>query len=244
MRKMLLAALAATLLAAGLGAQEWNRVPMTWKWISSGEVAFSYDGSFTDPGAFALAAARRTVRPGIQAPGKFPQMPLQPAGAVNLTFSPDSTKLAFTRDNDLWVADIATGAETRLTFDGTDLILNGYASWVYYEEILGRPSRYRAFWWSPDSRKIGFYRFDNSRVPMFPIYSPAGQDGSLQLTRYPKAGEPNPEVRIGIVDLGNPSRIVWADFDETGVAKYALLRPAAELDDLEQVYIIVDYENK
>ncbi|MBP5389504.1 MAG: DPP IV N-terminal domain-containing protein [Bacteroidales bacterium] len=214
MRKMLLAALAATLLAAGLGAQEWNRVPMTWKWISGGEVAFSYDGSFTDPGAFALAAARRTVRPGVKAPGKFPQMPLQPDGAVNLTFSPDSTKLAFTRDNDLWVADIATGAETRLTFDGTDLILNGYASWVYYEEILGRPSRYRAFWWSPDSKKIGFYRFDNSRVPMFPIYSPVGQDGSLQLTRYPKAGEPNPEVRIGIIDLGNPSRIVWADFDE------------------------------
>ena len=214
MRKMLLAALAATLLAAGLGAQEWNRVPMTWKWISGGEVAFSYDGSFTDPGAFAVAAARRTVRPGVKAPGKFPQMPLQPAGAVNLTFSPDSTKLAFTRDNDLWVADIATGAETRLTFDGTDLILNGYASWVYYEEILGRPSRYRAFWWSPDSKKIGFYRFDNSRVPMFPIYSPVGQDGSLQLTRYPKAGEPNPEVRIGIIDLGNPSRIVWADFDE------------------------------
>ena len=213
-RKMMLAALAATLLAAGLAAQEWNRVPMTWKWISNGEVAFSYDGSFTDPEAFAVSAARRTVRTGVRAPGKFPQMPLQPAGAVNLTFSPDSTKLAFTRDNDLWVADIATGAETRLTFDGTDLILNGYASWVYYEEILGRASRYKAFWWAPDSKKIGFYRFDNSRVPMFPIYSPVGQDGSLQLTRYPKAGEPNPEVRIGIIDLENPSRIVWADFDE------------------------------
>ena len=214
MKKMMLAVLAATLLAASLGAQEWNRVPVLWKWISNTEVAFSYDGSFMDPDAFAVSAPKHTVRTGVKAPGKFPQMPLFPAGAVNLTFSPDSTKLAFTRDNDLWVADIATGAETRLTFDGTDLILNGYASWVYYEEILGRPSRYRAFWWSPDSKKIGFYRFDNSRVPMFPIYSPFGQDGSLNLTRYPKAGEPNPEVRIGIVHLDNPEQIVWADFDE------------------------------
>jgi dipeptidyl-peptidase-4 len=69
------------------------------------------------------------------------------------------------------VVEIASGKETRLTEDGTDLILNGYASWVYYEEILGRPSRYKAFWWSPDSRKIGFYRFDNTEVPLFPIYS-------------------------------------------------------------------------
>ena len=121
--------------------------------------------------------------------------------------------LAFTRSNDLYVYDIASGKERRLTNDGSELILNGYASWVYYEEIFGRPSRYRAFWWSPDSKKIGFYRFDNTAVPMFPIYSAAGQDGTLRNTRYPKAGEPNPEVKIGIIDL-NKDGIVWADIDE------------------------------
>ena len=73
---------------------------------------------------------------------------------VNPTYSPDSTKVAFTRSNDLWVRDVASGSERQLTFDGDELTLNGYASWVYYEEILGRPSRYRAFWWSPDSRRI------------------------------------------------------------------------------------------
>ncbi len=149
--------------------------------------------------------------------------------AVNLTWSPDSSKVAFTRANDLYVGDAATGEEKRLTFDGTELILNGYASWVYYEEIFGRPSRYRAFWWSPDSRRIGFYRFDNTQVPLFPIYSPFGQDGRLNETRYPKAGEKNPEVKIGMVDVsgaflcdaGNNGAsadsgklpIVWADFD-------------------------------
>ena len=97
-----------------------------------------------------------------------------PSNEVNPTPSPDSTKIAFTRDNDLWIRDIASGQERRITSDGSDLILNGYASWVYYEEIFGRPSRYKAFWWSPDSRKLAFYRFDNSNVPMFPIYSPFG----------------------------------------------------------------------
>ncbi len=163
---------------------------------------------------------------------------------VNPTYSPDSTMIAFTRGNDLWVADVACGEERRLTSDGGELILNGYASWVYYEEILGRSSRYKAFWWSPDSRKLGFYRFDNSNVPYFPIYSPfagydvsaadhAGYQGSLNNTRYPKAGQANPLVRIGIVNLqdclsgqnaavsgGNPDGsvpdIVWADFPLMG----------------------------
>ena len=132
---------------------------------------------------------------------------------LNETPSPDSTKIAFTRNNDLWVRDIASGVETRITTDGSDLILNGYASWVYYEEIFGRASRYRAFWWSPDSKKLAFYRFDNSAVPMFPIYSPFGQDGSLSLTRYPKAGESNPPVRIGIAGADG-SGITWADFSD------------------------------
>lgn len=202
------------------GASEFNRIPLSWKWVSDEKVIFSYDGSFTDEEAFAVNTRYYEVIKGVKAPEKYQQMPLSPEGAVNLRYSPDSTMIAFTRENDLWVADIATGAEKRLTFDGSDLILNGYASWVYYEEILGRASRYCAFWWSPDSRKLGFYRFDNSAVPMFPIYSAAGQDGTLSRTRYPKAGEPNPEVSIGIVDVsgafspsGRESRTVWADFD-------------------------------
>ena len=132
---------------------------------------------------------------------------------VNVTPSPDSTMVAFTRNNDLWVRDLSDNTERRLTFDGSDVILNGYASWVYYEEIFGRPSRYRAFWWSPDSRKLAFYRFNNECVPVFPIYSPFGQDGKLSLTRYPKAGEDNPPVRIGIC-MADGSGITWADFDE------------------------------
>ena len=59
--------------------------------------------------------------------------------------------------------------ETRLTNDGSETILNGYASWVYMEEILGRSGQYRAFWWSPDSKHIAFFRSDDTNVPVFTI---------------------------------------------------------------------------
>ena len=111
-------------------AQEFNPVPRVWKWIGPSEVAFSYDGTFEDEGAFSINARNRRRTDGIKAPAKYAAFPVNPAGAVNLTYSPDSTKLAFTRNNDLYVIDIASGVETRLTFDGTDLIMNGYASWV------------------------------------------------------------------------------------------------------------------
>ena len=225
--------------AMTVSAQEFNRIPLAWKWIGTDEVAFSYNGTFVDEGAFSVNARSRKRTDGIKAPAKYGMFPIMPEGAVNLTYSPDSTMLAFTRGNDLYVTDIASGVETRLTHDGTDLIMNGYASWVYYEEILGRPSRYKAFWWSPDSRKIGFYRFDNTEVPLFPIYSAfpnpeaaavqsqspkvtdLGLGGSLSETRYPKAGQTNPEVRIGIINLDKmvqgqdyPSEsVVWSDFD-------------------------------
>ena len=130
----------------------------------------------------------------------------------NPTLSPDKTQVAFTRNNDLYSIDIASGIETRYTNDGSDVIYNGWASWIYYEEILGRPTRYKAFWWSPDSKQIAFMRFDDSKVPVFPIYNSNGQHGFLENTRYPKPGDQNPEVKMGIVNSGS-SGIVWADFD-------------------------------
>ena len=212
MRKLMIL-LAAAAACLSLRGQEFQNIPSRWKWISDKEVVFSTSPTYADSATFSVTVPSYRITKGVHAPDKYSQFPIRPQGAVNLTYSPDSTKLAFTRDNDLYVADCATGAETRLTYDGSDVILNGYASWVYYEEILGRPSMYKAFWWSPDSKKIGFYRFDNSKVPMFPIYSPRGQDGTLKQTRYPKAGETNPEVKIGMIDLDRPSNIVWADFD-------------------------------
>ncbi|MBQ0024390.1 MAG: DPP IV N-terminal domain-containing protein [Bacteroidales bacterium] len=134
------------------------------------------------------------------------------SGWVNPTYSPDSSKIAYTLDNDLYTIDVFTHSVTRHTFDGSDVILNGYASWVYYEEIFGRPSKYRAFWWSPDSKILAYYRFDDSQVPMFPIYYADGQHGHIRETHYPKTGDRNPEVKIGFVSVKG-GETVWADFD-------------------------------
>jgi dipeptidyl-peptidase-4 len=119
----------------------------------------------------------------------------------NPVFSPDGRFLAYTMDGNLFVCDTAGGVPRQRTFDGNEDILNGYASWVYYEEILGRGSRYRAFYWSPDSSKIAFLRFDQACVPQFPIFAATGIYGRLEMQRYPKPGFPNPSVKIGVIDL-------------------------------------------
>ena len=135
--------------------------------------------------------------------------------AKNPTLSPDKTKIAFTdKENNLCVWDAATSEVKKLTSDGTNVIMNGYASWVYYEEILGRGSRYKAFWWSPDSKTVAFYKFDDSSISMFPIYDSRGKHGFITETRYPKAGDKNPEVKIAFVNVEN-GNTVWADFDHT-----------------------------
>ena len=228
------------------GAQKFDRLPMMGGWVGDHSVAYYYNlGGSVSEDDFVIDAATGKRTKGVASPAMERMsgrraLPLKIDGAENPTYSPDSTKIAFTRDNDLWVMDTATKKETRLTSDGSDVILNGYSSWVYYEEILGRPTRYKAFWWSPDSKKIGFYRFDNTEVPFFPIYSAVATDadrsglqlgygqnaggavdledmsptgGSVRMTRYPKCGDPNPKVRIGIVNLEN-GQTAWADFDE------------------------------
>lgn len=128
----------------------------------------------------------------------------QPDLDKNATFSPDQSQIAYTRGGNLFVMDVATKKETQLTTDGNDLILNGYASWVYYEEILGRSSRYKAFYWSPDKQHIAFLRFDDSQVPEFPIFHHEADDmthGYLEKTRYPKSGDPLPDTQLKIVDI-------------------------------------------
>ncbi|SEW43345.1 S9 family peptidase [Chitinophaga arvensicola] len=135
------------------------------------------------------------------------------AKEANPVFSPDSNFIAFTRNNDLYTLALATGRETRLTHDGNDSIMNGYASWVYNEEILGRSTTYRSFWWSPDSKAIAFFRTDDSKVPVFTITDAGGYHGYKETQRYPQPGDANPSIRIGVVPATG-GNTVWADFDE------------------------------
>lgn len=145
--------------------------------------------------------------------GEFKRLTNTPSEEKNPVIAPDGNYVAFTRDNNLYGINLANGRETQYTSDGSDVVSNGWASWLYYEEILGRPSRYRAFWWSPTGAHLAFFRFDDSQVPVFPLFNAEGVHGSVEHTRYPKAGDPNPAVRVGVVPAtGGP--VTWAAFHE------------------------------
>lgn len=134
---------------------------------------------------------------------------------VNARFSPDGKRIAYTKERDLYVFDIATNKEIRLTTDASDSVYNGYAAWVYYEEILGRPSRYAAFWWAPDGNRIAYLRFDESEVPVFTLNrldEPDGLHGTLEVVHYPKPGDPNPKVKMGIADIAT-TKTTWVKTD-------------------------------
>lgn len=123
-------------------------------------------------------------------------------------FSPDGQKLAFVRDNDLYVYDLVRQTEKRLTFDGSETLLNGTLSWVYWEEIFGRQDI--GYWWSGDSKALAFLRTDESDVSQmyFPDFQPAVP--RLITQRYPKAGGANPLLHVGIVEIEDPDPL-WVE---------------------------------
>jgi dipeptidyl-peptidase 4 len=134
---------------------------------------------------------------------------------MNSRFSPDGEKIAYTRNKDLYVYDLEGRKEIRLTFDATDKIYNGWSSWVYMEEILGRASRYAAFWWSPDGTRLAWFRFDDTPVPVFTLNrldEADGIHGLTEITPYPKPGDPNPKVKLGIADVAT-AKTVWVKTD-------------------------------
>ena len=154
--------------------------------------------------------------------------------------SPDGTKRAFYRDRNLWVADLPNAAsatsrsgaqgppplrnERQLTTDGSEKarIKYGTASWVYGEEL----GQVTAMWWSPDSRKLAYYRFDEKQVPDYflqmeqtKLYS------AIDTEAYPKAGSPNPIVELFVYDTatGKTTKVDVRDgkpFDNDVVGHY------------------------
>lgn len=122
--------------------------------------------------------------------------------------SPDAKSVAYLKGNDLYLTDIASATEKRLTSGGSETNLNGRLDWVYMEEIYGR-GKLRAFWWAPDSQKLAFLNFDESKVPVYTLSGDHAQPLKTNLTRYPKAGDPNPTVRLGIVDKNG--KLSWTE---------------------------------
>jgi len=132
----------------------------------------------------------------------------------NAKFSPDGRKIGFVRGNNLFVHDLATGAETQLTSDGNDNIINGQFDWVYEEEF----SIADGWRWSPDGKKIAFWRLDQTRINAFPIENMLSLYPSVFWLKYPKAGELNSLVQAGVINLeastNGTGQINWMNLGE------------------------------
>jgi len=115
------------------------------------------------------------------------------------TFSPDNSKVAFVRDNNIYIKDLFLKSEQQITFDGKfNHIINGGTDWVYEEEFVFTC----AFFWSPDGNQIAYYKFDESNVPIFNMtkYNSNLYPENYAF-KYPKAGEPNSVVSIHVFSL-------------------------------------------
>ncbi|WP_345230288.1 S9 family peptidase [Olivibacter ginsenosidimutans] len=137
------------------------------------------------------------------------------------TLSPDGTKVAFVRENNLFIKDLINGNEEQITHDGkTNEIINGKTDWVYEEEF----ALAKAFFWSPDSKTIAYYKFDETNVPVYSMTLYEGLYPTDYRYKYPKAGEKNAIVSIHLyhvaqkntttVDIGSEKdqyipRIQW-----------------------------------
>jgi len=115
----------------------------------------------------------------------------------NVTFSPDAKSVAYVRDNDLYVSNPESTTTTRLTNDGRRNLLNGVLTWMYWEEIYNHHDQ--AYWWSPDSKYIAYFRTDESNVPNSVIVDFRPQYPATLTQCYPKPGNPNPKVSLGVV---------------------------------------------
>ncbi|MBS1786379.1 MAG: DPP IV N-terminal domain-containing protein [Acidobacteria bacterium] len=138
--------------------------------------------------------------------------------------SPDGKLKAFYKDRNLWVGDSNGGSETAITTDGSEKtrIKYGTASWVYGEEL----NQNTAMWWSPDGKKIAFYRFDESPVPDFFLQLDQTKlQSKMDIEAYPKSGVANPIADLFAYDLDSKKTVKFdvrdgRPFDNSVVGHY------------------------
>ena len=144
---------------------------------------------------FQLAAGEYALaNPDGSAAKKFPKLP---EGSTLASLSPTGNFLGFVKGGNLGTAKLEADVPTMRTSDASETVLNGTADWVYEEEIFDRNPK--AYWWGPNDR-LAFLRFDDKPVPKFPIAGMMKRGADLETLNYPKAGDANPLVKLGVLD--------------------------------------------
>jgi dipeptidyl-peptidase-4 len=119
-------------------------------------------------------------------------------------FSPDGKNVAYTRKHNLFVRPINGGAERAITKDTGDNLFNGDIDWVYAEELAVRSN----YFWSPDSKEIVFLHMDETAVPTYPITDWMTTHPTVDEEKYPKVGDANPSVKLGVADA-EKGKVRW-----------------------------------
>jgi dipeptidyl-peptidase 4 len=156
------------------------------------------------------------------------------AEELEADFSPDGKLVSFVKGNNLYVVEVANGKTTQLTKDGAEKIFNGYLVWVYEEELYGRGNK-RGYWWSPDSTAVAFLRTDESPVQNFAVINHQNLYQTVENTPYPKAGAPNPLVKLGMVNVGD-AKTVFADTSAYKPEDFLISRVAWSPDSRAAMY--------
>src|SRR5215211_3373278 len=142
---------------------------------------------------------------------RFRRLTSTPAEETSASFSPNGRRVAYVRTNNLYFFDLDANRETQITRDGSETLLDGTLSWVYWEEVFGR--RDIGYWWAPDSQAIAYLQSDESEVDLtyftdFVPFSPR-----IVRQRYARAGGANPRVRLGITELGHDAT-TWIQIND------------------------------
>lgn len=150
--------------------------------------------------------------------------PLSDQGRQRLaTFSPDGLRIAFVRDNNLFIHDLRFGTERQITFDGKyNEIINGAPDWVYEEEFAFN----KAFEWAPDGSALAYIKFDESEVKEYPMNMFEGRNPAIKNNelypsvysyKYPKAGEANSKVSVHVYDIQDKTTLTMDTGEEQDI---------------------------
>ena len=137
-------------------------------------------------------------------------------------FSPDGRRLAYVRKHNLYVRPVSGSGEKQLTKDTSENLLNGDIDWVYAEELAVRSN----YFWSPDNKEIVFLHMDETKVPTYPITDWIPTHPTVEQEKYPKVGDPNPVVKLGVVDA-DKGKVRWLSLtndEETYIPRFGWVR--------------------